>query len=580
MPPGPSLLKSVTFVLAGRTTLSENCPPGHIVVDYAIAERSPHLRIYLPRSVRDDRPLLPIQLGDVDPAGFKLYIEWLTTGVVDFSTQRSLGLDSCTDLIYAHIVGSMFSQPHFQDYIIDTLAFILGPAQEFDQKVLELIFLEKHASSVLRQFITDKMFAHERKMLSMTRHSVEDIVTATSDVKGCEYHIHENGVCYKHGRADQVQGGEGEDRLRADKWSIDDDPELNAMAAQYLGRTTATSTTKKKPPVPLLLPRISTALDERPNQKHSLVSQTKKSPLKTVHTLSLPRRGSIASSRKLPSPQPSIRSPVANIDIDKPLPPTPSSRRSSSALSFDAILPIRSSVDITSVGAVHKPSTQELVLECLGRFSPALARTSMNPPFEEYLMRSPMNPPRPISPPDDYSFPATTPLSPPSTYSNVLSTPSSSSSSGSIPPSLRPGSQPSSPHPTRNLTFAPLPTPRSTRTATPLHASPKDILHTSAPPPSSEPSPCTFSPPPSPRLSIQPVQRPYHISPSSPSLPHFAPLIKRKPAPPRGLDWLEQWDRLFELQGTQGFGLRRGEKRERRSRFMEILGSVNVKADR
>ncbi|KAI4638134.1 hypothetical protein J4E93_010443 [Alternaria ventricosa] len=154
-----SALKSITFVLAGRTTLSEHCPTEHIGVDYAIAERSPYLCIYLPQQVRDVRPLLPIQLGDIDPAGFKLYIEWLNTGAVKFSDQSSLQLRSCIDLIYAHIVGSAFSQPNFQDYIIDKLASILDPAQTFDQKILEMLYLEKHASTLLRKFVTDKMFA-------------------------------------------------------------------------------------------------------------------------------------------------------------------------------------------------------------------------------------------------------------------------------------------------------------------------------------------------------------------------------------------------------------------------------------
>ncbi|KAI4620673.1 uncharacterized protein J4E87_006998 [Alternaria ethzedia] len=175
-----SFLKSVTFVLAGRTTLSEHCPTEHIEVEYAIAERSPYLRIYLPQHVRDDRPLLPIQLGDVDPAGFKLYIEWLITGVVELSTQVSLQLNACIDLIYAHIVGSAFSQPNFQDYIIDKLASILDPAQTFDQKILEMLYLEKHASTLLRKFVTDKMFAYDRRMLGMLRNSVEDVVTGSS----------------------------------------------------------------------------------------------------------------------------------------------------------------------------------------------------------------------------------------------------------------------------------------------------------------------------------------------------------------------------------------------------------------
>ncbi|KAI4908019.1 uncharacterized protein J4E92_010964 [Alternaria infectoria] len=266
-------LNSVTFVLAGRTTLSEHCPTEHIEVEYAIAERSPYLRIYLPQHVRDDRPLLPIQLGDVDPAGFKLYIDWLTTGVVELSTQGSLQLNSCVDLIYAHIVGSAFSQPNFQDYIIDKLSFILDPAQTFDQKILEMLYLEKHASTLLRKFVTDKMFAYDRRMLGMLRNSVEDIVTGTSDVKGCEYHIHDDGVCYRHGRAGEFEQTDKVNGVGGKKWSIDDDPELNAMAAQYLGKATTPSRTDKSSIVFDTKHRSST--EKRRPQANKLASQLK-----------------------------------------------------------------------------------------------------------------------------------------------------------------------------------------------------------------------------------------------------------------------------------------------------------------
>ncbi|KAI4908740.1 hypothetical protein J4E90_008475 [Alternaria incomplexa] len=202
-----SSLNSVTFVLAGRTTLSEHCPTEHIEVEYAIAERSPYLRIYLPQHVRDDRPLLPIQLGDIDPAGFKLYIEWLTTGAVEVSTQGSLQLNACIDLIYAHIVGSAFSQPNFQDYIIEKLASVLDSAQTFDQKMLAILYLEKHASTLLR----------------------------------------------RHGRAGEFEQTDKVNAVGGKKWSIDDDPELNAMAAQYLGKATTPSRTDKS----------STSLDTR-----------------------------------------------------------------------------------------------------------------------------------------------------------------------------------------------------------------------------------------------------------------------------------------------------------------------------
>jgi hypothetical protein len=499
-----SPLKSITFVLAGRTTLSEHCPTEHIEVDYPIAERSPYLRIYLPQHIKDDRPLLPIQLGNVDPTGFRLYIEWLTTGAVSFSTQRSLRLDSCIDLIYAHIVGSAFSQPHFQDYIIDTLAQVLDPAQVFDQKILEMLFLEKHASTLLRQFIIDRMFAYEKRLLGMIRNSVEDIVTGHSDVKGCEYHMHEKGVCYKHGKDEDAQDLNCDNEVGEKKWSIDDDLELNAMAAQYLGKKTTNPTPlTNSPPSWRKTPKT---------QQQVFASQRKRLPVGAAHTVTTQKQNSITKPRELCSPQLSIRSFCTNIDMDKPLPPTPE--------------------------CVQTPSTQELVLECLGRLppTPTLTRTSTQDLVDEYLARS-----------TTHTASSPTPLpSPPSSSSSASQL---SSCTDSIPPSLRPGSRPST-HPTRNLTYAPFPKSK----AQPENSTP-------------------HRPPSPPSLALQ-LQRPYHISPSSPSLPHFAPLIKRKPAPPRGTDWLEQWDRLFALQGTQGFGLRRGEKKERRSRFLEILGSV------
>ncbi|RMZ67286.1 hypothetical protein GMOD_00001190 [Pyrenophora seminiperda CCB06] len=43
----------------------------------------------------------------------------------------------------------------------------------------------------------------------------------------------------------------------------------------------------------------------------------------------------------------------------------------------------------------------------------------------------------------------------------------------------------------------------------------------------------------------------------TPSNLDFVQLIKRKPAPARGQDWVDQWNKLFAIQGTQGFGLRK-----------------------
>lgn len=590
---GVSIFKSVTFVLAGRTTLSEHCPTEHIDVDYAIAERSPYLQIYLPQHVRDDRPLLPIQLGDVDPAGFKLYIEWLTNGFVSCSTQRSMRLDSCIDLIYAHIVGSIFSQPHFQDYIIDTLASVLDPAQAFDQGVLELLFLEKHASSVLRQFITDKMFGHDRRMLGMMRNSVEDIVTAHSAVKGCEYHIHQDGICYKQGKADEGKDIAGDVKVPGKKWSVDDDPELNAMAAQYSGGSnkTSTVTTEKMSHIPSKSTRtVSTKhcsfIDKYQDRNHTRASQLKRPSLHITLSSKLHHQAHTVLPSSLLSPPPSLQALNADVDIDKPLPPTPSPHQSPLPLSFSFPEPMFRDMYTFGEGALQTPSTQDLVLECLARLSPTLSRTLTQDLIEEDTARSASYGVRPIDPPRNHtSSIASTESFVPAATQDLPSPPTSDdsatrslSSEEDMPSSLRPGFTLHTYMPTKNLTLAPLTTPESTIQSPRNSSSQNEQLHNAASciPLLPDTETRTIIPPStSPHTPIPPVQRPYHISATSPSLPHFRPLIKRKPAPSRGTDWLEQQYTLFALQGTQGFGLRKGgRKNVRKSRFMEILGSV------
>lgn len=565
-----SVLKSIIFVLAGRTTLSEHCPTEQVEVEYAVAERSPYLRIYLPQHVRDDKPLLPIELGDIDPAGFKLYIEWLATGVVKFSDKRSLQLDSCIDLIYAHIVGSAFSQPNFQDYIIDRLAHVLDPAQTFDQKVLEMLYLEKHASTLLRNFVTDRMFAYDRRMLGMLRNSVEDVVTGCSDVKGCEYHMHDEELCYKHGRVSGLGESERKNEIGEKKWSIDDDPELNAMAAQYLSKKITPLRIDKSSKD--LATKDRSLTEKRRHQHNSFASQPEKLSLHIMRDRDIYHQGSTLRSRNLRSPRLSTRSSAPNIDVNKPLPPTPE--------------------------AIETPNTQDLVLECLGRLPPATEQISTQDLVDACLALTHFHPLRSITPSDnDEHLRQVEPLislATPKTSSSLKSSNFTSKSRPSspldfIPPSLRPGSRLQYTRPTRNLTFAPLPqSHRTTPKPRSQTASPNKFHTTSSlapyPPrphtpasrdtssPSSSPSPSPFaSPSPSPSPSPPPLlQRPYYISPSSPCLRHFAPLIVRKPAPPRGVDWLEQWDRLFALQGTQGFGLRRGEKKEEESIYGDL----------
>lgn len=131
-----------------------------------------------------------------------MYVEWLQTGRIEFKAMSStvssggLLLRDSFDLIFAHIAGSQLEEPDFQDYIIDTMTKLLDVSQTPDLKVLEVVYLENGASNVLKQFIVDKMFAVERKMLSMIRGRADDVEEQERET-GCKYHVHAPGGCYR-----------------------------------------------------------------------------------------------------------------------------------------------------------------------------------------------------------------------------------------------------------------------------------------------------------------------------------------------------------------------------------------------
>ncbi|KAH7355927.1 hypothetical protein BKA66DRAFT_429280, partial [Pyrenochaeta sp. MPI-SDFR-AT-0127] len=171
------LFNTVTFVLAGRTTLSEHLPGDKIEVAICSINRSPYLRVLVEQQSPLHQALPTIELRGFDPAGFKFYVEWLATSKITYPTQlysstsSGLLLCDCIDLIYAHITGSQLEEPEFQDYVIDEISRRLDPAQSTDLRVFEAIFVEEGASSVLKRFVVDKMFALEKKMLGMLRGS-------------------------------------------------------------------------------------------------------------------------------------------------------------------------------------------------------------------------------------------------------------------------------------------------------------------------------------------------------------------------------------------------------------------------
>jgi len=199
-PTKPIVPRKLSFVLPGRRTLSEHLPAEIIDLPVSLAERSEHLRKVIVAHVLEKPNDRQIYLTGVDSVGFRLYVEWLRTGRIDFHVSAAsksgsgLLLRDCFDLMFAHIVGSLFEEPDFQDYIIDVMARSLSASQTPDLKILEEVFLEKGISNVLRQFVVDSMFTVERKMLSMMRGTV---LAADDGATGCEYHVHEKGKCYR-----------------------------------------------------------------------------------------------------------------------------------------------------------------------------------------------------------------------------------------------------------------------------------------------------------------------------------------------------------------------------------------------
>ncbi|OAL01811.1 hypothetical protein IQ06DRAFT_368244 [Phaeosphaeriaceae sp. SRC1lsM3a] len=196
------LPQTISFVLSGRRTLSEHLPAEVIDVTSTVMHRSDYLRRVILQQGLTWPSIWQFPLPNIDPIGFRMYVEWLQTGRIEFKAMSStvssggLLLRDSFDLIFAHIAGSQLEEPDFQDYIIDTMTKLLDVSQTPDLKVLEVVFLENGASNVLKQFIVDKMFAVERRMLSMIRGRADDVEEQERET-GCKYHVHAPGGCYR-----------------------------------------------------------------------------------------------------------------------------------------------------------------------------------------------------------------------------------------------------------------------------------------------------------------------------------------------------------------------------------------------
>ncbi|KAH7411851.1 hypothetical protein DE146DRAFT_784469 [Phaeosphaeria sp. MPI-PUGE-AT-0046c] len=526
---GP-LPDTISFVLPGRRTLSEHLPAETIDVSTNIVRRSN----YLIRMIVQQGLTLPSTweppVPNIDPIGFRMYIEWLKTGHIEFKVPVASGdllLRDSFDLIFTHIAGSQLEEPDFQDYIIDTMTKLLDVSQTPDMGVLEAVFLENGASNVLKQFVVDKMFAMERRMLGMIRGRADDAEERQRDT-GCKYHVHAPGECYR---------GRLQDASR-------DSPELSHVGHQRPRSNTLINNSEHPNPISTcpsssssdsLISTISESTNY--NMTYDPYFDSPEWPRK-VHGLE--RRNTtldLHMNKPLPSIPPltlgsSPTTPASPSFLARASPPSQGRSRSDSdstqqlifeylrRLSTDEGVARRSS---ESTVDFHRAAIPDLVLECLKRFkssnkdgasSGTAPSTRIPSPYYMYN-RSPLPILREQSPP----------LAP-----NV--------------PSSFPG--------TERLVYGEkshdiLPKPWPELGA---HTTGSSESHSE----SADQQAC-------PAFRDQPTSRYEHAE---------STMIKRKTAPPRGTDWLNQYDRINDMMRDNSIGVA---KRSRGSRFRELLRS-------
>ncbi|CBX93592.1 hypothetical protein IAQ61_008330 [Plenodomus lingam] len=494
----------VTFYLDGRTTLSEHLPSETIDVPCSLVTRSSRLHAIVEQHMsRQPKPSI-IPLTNIDPAGFKLFLDYLTSGYISFPAPSSalassnLFLRDCIDLVYAHIVGGPLGEPDFQDYIIDQLSELLSPKQCVDQKILDVIFVDPTASNVLKRFVVDRMFAEDRRLVTMLRGLRENWDYKFGERIGCEYHIHGRGVCYRKDKCLEMR----ERPAHPKPWSADEDPELKAMAEYCLGNTKGAVLASKNNMSTVLSGTLVAGTEHLGNDRAhapepSRILTTGNS---TVHGRSRKSKRALA------------------LENDKPLPLLPPS--SASAWSASGSQSLMSSLltgknrrddnsDESTLFSKLEQSrsslavqTENLVAECLGRLTSSLSATET------------------------------------CNYNEVKKGPLDDELTTDL---LRPGLP---------RKFPEVPQPDHKALA---------LLRTST---CDDEAICLARP----------------LIDRSPSL-SLAPLVKRKEAPSRGSDWLEQQQRLYLLQGTQGFGLRPNERKKKTSTWRDMMGGMRRRED-
>jgi hypothetical protein len=327
--------------------MSEHLPAEVIDVPVSIAQRSLCLRKALVQQALTQASERQITLPYIDPMGFRLYVEWLRSGHIDCratilkGSSNGIPLRDAFDLIFAHITGSQLEEPDFQDYVIDTAAHLLDASQTPDLKVLEVVFLERGASNILKQFVVDRMFAVERRMLGLMRGACGDQESQTQSLMGCRYHVHGLGKCYKTNARYERTNIALVSRKDLDWNRVIEHHDINSTSCI------------------LLTPQDSTAAG------HAEVSSV--TDTQYFDIVEWCRQG---HSRECTMPTP-------NLQIDKPLPnippltlgssPPPPSSPCSPPPSYSDLLSLHQLYNSCNHLQVESSTTQQIVLECLSR---------------------------------------------------------------------------------------------------------------------------------------------------------------------------------------------------------------------
>lgn len=504
--------KTVSFVLPGRRTLSENLPSETVDIPISLAQRSSFLRTVIEQHV-PNRFRQTVRLDEIDPLGFRFYIEWLQKGHVEFNTTvssqtaNSLRVRDCFDLIFAHIVGTQFEEPHFQDYIMDIMLQSLDPSQTPDINVLEVVFLEKGASTTLQRFVVDIMFAVERKMLNIIKGLQKDPIGFD-----CQYHVHEAGKCYRDAEANPVwnSGLRNEPGKGTPTSSLVDNQTPSACFKRSFLQATAISLPRSNLESPTL------DLEDWCRDIYGFKPEQQSTPQYVE--------------------KPHLYKQCA----DKPLPKLPPLEPPGPLFSEELQTLLWSRMDETANERdKHENNTYQLVLECLNRLY-----SKKTPPSSELKQPSPIPVPTLV-------------LECLERFNKAFDESSTRSTKDSINSMSVAASGARFPNTDVEL---------SEHTIIASFPSCRQIVSTK-----------DYGSMPQPYRSLEMPDALAHSTRSSlnESEGTITPLIKRKPVPARGIDWLKQYDRINPLTSDKAVVVA---KRSKASRFKEMLRSESSHA--